>query len=58
MLNANVHNIKTLLDFNTQQTDFTQIKYLSVTPTFTFQNLMPVPLTLLFTKHSRQLDEI
>ena len=46
MLNANVYSIRSFIDFNTQQTEFISLKYLSITPRFTLQNLLPVTLFL------------
>ena len=48
MLNANVYSIRSFIDFNTQQTEFISLKYLSITPPFTLQNLLPVTLFLQF----------
>ena len=47
-LNANTYSIRSFIDFNTQQTDFISLRYLSVTAPFTIQNLIPVPITMLF----------
>ena len=46
MLNANVYSIRSFIDFNTQQTEFISLKYLSISPPFTIQNLLPVTLFL------------
>jgi hypothetical protein len=48
MLNANVYSIRSFIDFNTQQTEFISLKYLSISPPFTLQNLLPVTLFLQF----------
>lgn len=47
-LNANTYSIRSYIDFNTQQTDFISLRYLSITAPFTIQNLIPVPITMLF----------
>jgi hypothetical protein len=47
-LNANTYSIRSFVDFNTQKTDFISLRYLSVTSPFVFQNLIPVPITMLF----------
>jgi hypothetical protein len=36
------------MDFNTQQTDYVSLRYLSISPPFVLQNLLPAPITLLF----------
>ena len=46
-LNANTYSIRSFIDFNTQQTDFISLRYLSVTAPITIQNLIPVPVTML-----------
>lgn len=48
VLNSNVYSIRSVIDFNTQQTDFIPLRYLSITAPFTVQNLIPAPLTILF----------
>lgn len=48
VLNANVYSIRSFIDFNTQQTEFISLRYLSISAPFTIQNLLPAPLTLLF----------
>lgn len=48
VLNANIFNRRGFIDFNTQQTEFIQIRYLSVSPPFVFKNLVPIPITLFF----------
>ena len=53
-LNANTYSIRSFIDFNTQQTDFISLRYLSVTAPFTIQNLIPVPITMLFKNIERQ----
>lgn len=55
-LNANTYSIRSYIDFNTQQTDFISLRYLSVTAPFTIQNLIPVPITILF-KNIERLNE-
>jgi len=47
-LNANTYSIRSYIDFNTQQTDFISLRYLSITAPFTIQNLIPLPITVLF----------
>lgn len=48
VLNANTYSIRSFIDFNTQQTEFFSLRYLSVTAPFTIQNLVPVGLTMMF----------
>ena len=48
VLNANTYSIRSFIDFNTQQTEFFSVRYLSITAPFTIQNLIPVPITMLF----------
>jgi hypothetical protein len=48
VLNANTYSIRSFIDFNTQQTEFFSLRYLSITAPFTIQNLIPVPVTMIF----------
>jgi len=48
VVNANTYSIRSFIDFNTQQTDFIALRYLSVTAPFTLQNLVPLPVTMLY----------
>lgn len=48
VLNANTYSIRSFIDFNTQQTEFFSLRYLSVTAPYTVQNLIPVPITMIF----------
>jgi uncharacterized surface anchored protein len=48
VLNSNTYSIRSFMDFNTQQTDFVSLRYLSVTAPFTIQNLVPLDVTMLF----------
>jgi hypothetical protein len=54
VLNSNTYSIRSFIDFNTQQTEFISLRYLSVTAPFTIQNLIPVPITMLFKDIVRQ----
>lgn len=56
-LNANTYSIRSYIDFNTQQTDFISLRYLSITAPFTIQNLIPVPITMLFKNIERVGNE-
>ncbi len=47
MLNANVYSIRSFIDFNTQQTEFISVKYLSVSPPFVVHNLLPVAMSMI-----------
>ena len=55
-LNSNTYSIRSYIDFNTQQTDFISLRYLSITAPFTIQNLIPVPITMLFKNIERLND--
>ena len=55
-LNSNTYSIRSYIDFNTQQTDFISLRYLSITAPFTIQNLIPVPVTMLFKNIERLSD--
>lgn len=48
VLNSNIYSIRSYVDFNTQQTEFISMRYLSVSPPFILQNLVPAPITLFF----------
>ena len=48
VVNANTYSIRSFIDFNTQQTDFIALRYLSITAPFTLQNLVPLPVTMLY----------
>jgi hypothetical protein len=48
VLTSNIYSIRSFVDFTTQQTEFISMRYLSISPPFTFQNLIPAPITLLF----------
>lgn len=48
VLNSNTYSIRSFIDFNTQLTEFISLRYLSITAPFTMQNLIPVPITMLF----------
>jgi len=54
-LNANTYSIRSFIDFNTQKTEFISLRYLSVTAPFVFENLIPVPITMLFKNVSHNL---
>ena len=56
VLNANVYSIRSFIDFNTQQTDFISMRYLSISPPFLVQNLLPAPLTLFFKNIQRDTE--
>lgn len=46
-MNTNSFQLQTHMDFNTQTTDYVSVRYLSISPPFVIQNLLPAPMTLL-----------
>lgn len=56
MLNANVYSIRRNLDFNTSQTEYISMKYLSISPPFVIQNLLPVTLLMMIKNVARDSD--
>jgi hypothetical protein len=54
VLNANTYSIRSFIDFNTQQTEFFSLRYLSITAPYTVQNLIPVPITMIFKNIERE----
>lgn len=56
VLNSNTYSIRSYVDFNTQQTEFISLRYISISSPFIFQNLIPAPITLLFKNISRQIS--
>lgn len=56
VLNSNTYSIRSYVDFNTQQTEFISMRYLSISPPFVFQNLIPVPITMFFRNILRKVD--
>jgi hypothetical protein len=57
VLNSNTYSIRSFIDFNTQQTEFFSLRYLSITAPFTIQNLIPVPITMIFKNILREKTE-
>jgi hypothetical protein len=58
MLNANVYSMRRNLDFNTSQTEFISMKYLSISPPFVVQNLLPVTLLMMMKNIERDNDSL
>ncbi len=56
MLNANVYSIRRNLDFNTSHTEFISMKYLSISPPFVIQNLLPATLLMIIKNIERDTD--
>lgn len=56
VLNANTYSIRSYVDFNTQQTEFISMRYLSISSPFIFQNLIPAPISLFFKNISRKVN--
>ena len=56
VLNANTYSIRSYVDFNTQQTEFISMRYLSISSPFIFQNLIPAPISLFFKNISRKIN--
>ena len=54
VLNSNIYSIRSYVDFNTQQTEFISMRYISISPPFTFQNLIPAPISLFLKDISRK----
>lgn len=48
MVNTNTYQMESYVDFNTQQTEYISLRYLSISPPFVMQNLLPAPITLLY----------
>jgi hypothetical protein len=46
MLVPSVYSIRSFLDFNTQQTEYISLRYMTISPPFQLQNLIPSPLTV------------
>ena len=57
VLNTNVHSIRSYVDFNTQQTEFISVKFISISAPFVFQNLIPAPISLFFKNICRETRE-
>lgn len=55
VVNSNIYSIRSYVDFNTQQTEFISMRYLSISPPFIFQNLIPAPITLFFKNIMRKI---
>jgi len=56
VLNSNVYSVRSFIDYNTQQTSFISLRYLTFSPPFTFQNLLPIPMTLFFQRKPKEAD--
>ena len=57
VLNSNTYSIRSYVDFNTQQTEYISMRYLSISPPFVFQNLIPAPITMFFRNILRKADQ-